>query len=505
MTIYDTVFPEDLQEIDFDVVIVGTGPAGSTIAKTLSAAPGVKVCLLEAGELKPSEDSQEHYNGDWEFSWNDKIRADENICRISRLRCFGGTSNHWSGFCSPLQPFDFETRAWVPNSGWPIEYEQYSKYFRRASDTIGIPYFAESKLGEIENKWPHFSQDRSFFPNIFYQRNTSFSQKYGDDFRRAKNLTLLTNATLIAIKIDDDTVRHLVVKDRQNKQHKIRCKAVVLACGGIENARLMLNWGFGEKNKNIGRYFMGHLHWATENRPYTIWSDVNLKLYQEKFINKKGDVTFAFLNPSAKLQSDGEILNNILGLRQWSLETEGEVSDNEDDVAFEYKRFAIGAAGANNSPQGKMKALQFNISCECEPHWDSRVELTNNVDNFGLKKARVVKKFTALEAKTFLTSTLQFYRFLFSNRLGKCGIESNIGHVYENVQMGLGWHHIGTTRMGTSPKNAVIDGDCKVFGLNNLFLAGSSIFPTSGSVNPTFSIVALAHRLADKLLERIGN
>jgi choline dehydrogenase-like flavoprotein len=72
----------------------------------------------------------------------------------------------------------------------------------------------------------------------------------------------------------------------------------------------------------------------------------------------------------------------------------------------------------------------------------------------------------------------------------------------EAPEMSISWHHMGTTRMSSSPHRGVVDPDCRVHGIDNLFVAGSSVFPTASSGSPTLTIVALALRLAQHLERR---
>jgi choline dehydrogenase-like flavoprotein len=142
--------------------------------------------------------------------------------------------------------------------------------------------------------------------------------------------------------------------------------------------------------------------------------------------------------------------------------------------------------------ESKTNRYTLRIDAEQAPSPESRVTLGDDRDAMGERRLHVAWRHTTLDAESLLRTSE-----LFDQGLRRSGI-GRARSVPQPLQA-TGGHHIGTTRMATDPSAGVVDENCRVHGLANVYVASSSVFPTSGYANPTLTILALAIRLGDHL------
>ncbi len=312
--------------LEADICIAGGGAAGITLARELRGS-GAEVLLLEAGPESRDEDHQTLYEGETSGE------AEASQLKNSRLRAFGGTTGHWSGWCQALEPIDFESRDWIPRSGWPLDRETLDPFYRRAVDDveIGASEWDASTIMERAGR-ALLPFDETNATSVLYQYSppTRFGEAYGDDLEAADNVEVYLHANVvhIALNANGDAVERLECETLEGNSFTAEADEFVVAMGGLETPRMLL---------------------ASNDR-----------------------------------KSDG-IGNDHGHHEQW----------------------------------------------------------------------------------------LEWLRG--------------------------GAHHMGTTRMSARPEKGVVDADCKVHGVDNLYVGGSSIYPSVGAANPTLTLVALAIRLADHL------
>ena len=249
--------PEAPQDIHCDLCIIGAGAAGITLAYAL-ADTGIQVCLLESGGLENAEDIQALYDGDSVGLAN----ASPIGCR---LRYFGGTTNHWEGWCAPLRDIDFEPRSWVPNSGWPIRKTDLDPYYERAQEICQIGSF-DFKT-DASHHFPEFAPDKAVTRHFQFSPPTRFGTVYRERLDRAANVQVLLYANTIGLETDASAteVRSVRLQTLQGRSGSVRARIFVLACGGMENARLLLlsnqvePTGMGNSSGLVGQYFMQHI------------------------------------------------------------------------------------------------------------------------------------------------------------------------------------------------------------------------------------------------------
>jgi choline dehydrogenase-like flavoprotein len=249
--------------IEGDICIVGSGAAGISMALEWLNTP-YKVILLEGGGFEYEQPMQDLYKG--KTTGQRYYPLDS-----ARLHYFGGTTGHWSGFCSTFDPIDFKERDWVPHSGWPIKREDLDPYYARAHKNLDLgPYDYSVKYWQ--DKDPELVSlpldDKAVYNKMWqFSPPTRFGTKYRDTIVKAPNIHLYTYANVTDITANENAsaVKEVTVKNLAGKKHTVRAKQFIIACCSIQNARLLLASnkqapkGLGNQNDNVGRYFMEHL------------------------------------------------------------------------------------------------------------------------------------------------------------------------------------------------------------------------------------------------------
>ena len=507
-------------QIQSDICIVGAGAAGITLARELTGGR-MDVCLLESGALEFDPKTQSLYRGDnVGFPYYD--------LELLRLRYFGGTTNHWSGTCRPLDEIDFERRDWVPHSGWPFDKSHMDSYYRHAQTICQLgPYDYEPAVLETDKNPPlPFKGNRVTTAISQQSPPTRFGQVYRDEIRTAKNIRTYLYANVVDIETEPSSqkVSRLRVATLEGRQFWVSSKVFVLATGAIENARLLLNAdkvqrnGLGNQYDLVGRYFMEHL---SVPGALLLPSDPNLRteLYSLRKVKDVTGQAYLVLAPETLRQegllsvrawltptSPQELMRNVSGWtvsaerllkegRTGNLDTSfmkdlwNVISDIDEVAIYSYRKLVRPARG--------VLSLYYHI--EHAPNPDSRVSLTSERDQLGMRRVKLSWQFGDPERRT-----LRRTNEIIGEELGRAGI-GRIQAIQSDAASGWppglrgAWHQMGTTRMDSDPTRGVVDENCRVHGLSNLYVAGSSVFPTSGYTNPTLTIVALSLRLADHL------
>jgi choline dehydrogenase-like flavoprotein len=511
---------QDKSKLRSDICIVGTGPAGITLAKELIDS-GLKVVILESGDFQFNPDIQNLYAGD----------IVENLppvpLDVSRLRYFGGTSNHWEGVCGPFDQIDFRARDWIPNSGWPLTRGELDPFYKKAQQLIGLgPYEYRSSAWTNEN-WDLFDIAGTDIAHAMRQVNPQrFGPVYQKDLEKAENVHVIFHANLTGVRTNEafDQVTAVEATALGGKSISIDAKNVVLACGGVENARLLLAFGFSSKLPAIGRYFNFHPHLLTgqlllerpilhSRSPYR-WHSMNGTRIMHNFLlseqvqereklpNHAATIEEIRL-PNTKGYSAGKRLyNRLRGKRNF---------DHVMDDLYDLLTDLDGAYTQWNGRHSEHQISLLNVETYLEqpPHPDSRIMLSKDKDALGIPRAKINWAYSAHEP----TSVQRFNELLASSfgaaGIGRMKIVDNIADPanFEELvrERSTGEHQIGATRISEDPASGVVDSNCKVHGINNLFCAGSSVFSTASWINPTITIVALSIRLAEHLQSHSGD
>ena len=523
----------DGQRLHADVCIVGAGPAGITLARKL-AEQGRSVCLLESGGEDFEQDTQ---------SLNAGASAGMTYYPLesSRLRFFGGTTHIWGGRCAPLDDIDFETREWVPYSGWPFGAEALADYYRNAHELLRLGRYAydERLWRDIGAPKPPF--DEKLFTTRFWQfdkREGPFALRRCADLAGSDNVNIILHANAVHIQADADArgVTHINISTLAGRQGRVSAAYYVLACGGIENPRLLLASrdveanGIGNRFDQVGRYFMEHPHCRAgrldSKQAYALWDGMRKRYLA-------GNVAAApALLPTASLQGEKGILNSALTFklqrdplrgvptaRKLYQRLKHELAPDRRGrrLHYEYRRLrnwfdrSLRPLGEQALAALGITGLSVIVRAEQAPNPQSRVRLSNRKDILGLPYPELDWRLSSQDRDTVtaLADTLQSeFERLGMGVLRKSGwleepaLEWPVDLSVGNHPIG-GYHHIGTTRMSADPRTGVVNADSRVHNYSNLYVAGSSVFPTSGWANPTLTIIALSLRLADHLHVRL--
>ena len=476
--------------IEADLCLIGAGAAGITIARRL-AARGWSICLLEGGGFESESAVQNLYAGQVEATAPSTSNA---YMTRSRLRYFGGSTNHWTGYCRPLDEIDFTERSWVPHSGWPFDRSVLAPYYGEAAEILQIPRFDnERDEGTGWEPGTLVTETGEFLTKQFHlSPPTRFARRYRSGLASARRIQTYLHANVVGIETSESgrVINRVRVSTLSGKRHEVRARHNVLAAGGIENARLLLNGdgvrpdGIGNDQDLVGRFFMEHPH--VQNAGDLILSNplVNPDRYGREGPRR------AVLCSSPQLQRTHRLLNMSVMLN----------FDPSQSVPGSVQRVSNAVFGL--APEGDRRAVPATwsgcyVRAEQEPNPESRVMLSDERDALGMLRARLNWKMTAVDIGN-IYRTMELLGLVLG-RTGRGRVRQAVDTLDPWSSVRGGDHHMGTTRMSTTAATGVVDADCTVHGLTNLHVAGSSVFPTAGYANPTLTVVALALRLADHL------
>lgn len=518
------------QTLEADICIIGGGAAGISLALEMGKTAH-RILLLESGGLEFEDDTQALYDGEsvgWDYYPLD----------ATRLRFFGGTTNHWGGMCTRLNPIDFEQRPWVPLSGWPIRLSDLEPHFERAHelcqigpvDYDGDGWAVRQGRPQLQPHLPRFiSRAAQFSPP------TRFGEVYREPLERFATVHVLLHATVSELVQDEagKTLAHVAGRTLAGNTFAVRARTYVLACGAIENARILLlsnqqePAGVGNRHDLVGRHFMEHLSvwpgWVVPSGKVALAPFFEIRTagafdiggylaMSEAQQREEGLLNLSFfLEPRDKIhfpQPKGVRSAHRLAqdIKQGTLPDHffGHVRNVLTDFDKILDRTHDKLTGKESETVVAENALLAGISMEQAPDPQSRVTLSEDRDALGLNRVRLDWRLGELDRHTWRRGME-----IFGAEMTRAGL----GQLWmEDPDTADGWpeetyghhHHMGTTRMHDDPRQGVVDRDCRVHGLENLYVAGGSVFPTGGYSWPTLNIVALTLRLARHLTEKMG-
>ncbi|WP_185961369.1 FAD-dependent oxidoreductase [Telmatospirillum sp. J64-1] len=483
------------QPILADICIIGGGAAGITIAHELIGS-GLSVCLLESGGVDYDPPTQTLYEG---------ITTGQPYFPLdaTRLRYFGGSTNHWSGWCTPLMDIDFKPRPWLKDSGWPFSAEHLHPFYERAQHLCRLASYAYDRA-----PWPEDPPLPAFDPALIQRRfwqvsqvepwdmPVSFSTAYRPALELADNVEVILHANVTSIEATENAqaVDHLRVSTLEGKTARVQAQYYILACGGIENARLLLlsdsveTAGLGNRHDLVGRYFQEHPHIPVGE--VFVGSLLHDRLQGLQPHEHEEVVFLAGLFPAEDFQRRARILNTSIML--------GDIlpiqAEHPIPLPGRLLRYGPGPLSLTHSAPLFARSEQL-------PDPESRILLSHDRDSLGLRRPHLHWKLNDIDCETISVFTKLVGAEIARLGLGRVRVADWLREERPSFPPDLygGNHHMGTTRMSEDPRKGVVDADCRVHSVHNLFIAGSSVFPTSGAGNPTFTIVALALRLADHM------
>ena len=522
--------------IETDVCIIGGGTAGITLALEFDKYP-FRTCLIESGGFRPNAPTQDLYRGE-------SVGLPYEFGDGCRTRYFGGSSNCWGGWCRPMEEEDFAQREWVPNSGWPFAKSELVPYYER---TQGILKLASSQfdtdswieaIGSPEVRKIPFVTGRVVDGISQFSPPVRFGKLYRRQLARSKKVSVYLYANAVDLQTDgSQTVRRLKVKTLSGREAIVSAKVFILAAGGIENARLLLasnsDWpsGLGNHNDLVGRFFMDHPRLFSgrirfrENWARNLLYDFKYH-YHNKEIAAHGTCVAAQFAIAPAVRAEEKLLNARVC---FSSVLPGEESPAAEILLRTRRRFRRREKTSQSFTQDMLalaarpfdatsfvlahylnlrsliKHSRFQAIVEPIPDRDSRVMLSQQRDRLGMNRVRVDWRLGDLVKRTFDRTLAIVAEELSLADVADVDLDPSIenGGWPKTFEKEGTFHHMGTTRMHDSAKQGVVDRNCRLHGTNNLYVAGSSVFPTAGANFPTITIVALALRLADHVAAKM--
>ena len=459
--------------------VIGSGPAGMTIARKLAEA-GKKVFLFEAGGEEISEESQDIYKGK-------VINGEYFPLDTSRLRFLGGSSNHWGGSCMNFEDYDFKAKKASPDGAWPINAQDLNPYKNEASETLDAKPVPESVKLEMEGDydWVINKFSRGLYP-------IPQQEKYFNYLEKKQNLFVFLNSNLVSLITDGEKIASATFANYQSESRKIHADNFVLATGGIENSRILLYNNIKNKGKlvknprTLGKYYMDH--------PLDVMAGY-LGFFNRNAAPKS---YFHLFSPQKKLLDTYKILS-FTCFKYKRLKTFGSSRQTAENLNIQLnkKLLAISRKTVNEN----LSYTDLFVFPELEPIMENSVALGQETDRFGVPRVNLSIRLGELFYRTNRISCLVLSKYMLEKKLGRVKLAQHI--LREEPAQVLRWgnHHMGGTRMAENNEWGIVDKNCLVFGQKNLYIAGSSVFPSGGANTPTYTIVQLALRLADHLLK----
>jgi choline dehydrogenase-like flavoprotein len=515
-----------------DICIVGGGAAGIAMALEFVNS-AYQVVLLESGGLEFKQAAQALYQG---ASTGRSIAPLE----FTRRRQFGGTTNTWFGRCRPLDEIDFQERNWIAHSGWPISRSDLDTYYARAQRLL--------ELDEYNYTASRWADDLSELRRIKsagletkvfqFSPPSNFGRLYLEQLERARNIQvyLSANAVRIALQPDGRSVASIQCMTLAENNFQVRAKSYVLAASALEATRLLLvsndnhQSGIGNGHDLVGRFFMEHVSGfcGTIDKSSGTLPSSYFKLNYEVGQKNLG-VTKAIGIPETKMREQG-LLNaaaffvkraTYKGQDAYYSRTMASLLEINQMLRHETKLAPLQLFRQTGRSIKSLHTILpillrrishaiepsyswgLQIQLETVPHLESRVTLSDRKDKLGVHQINVHWQTTRQDVENYR----QVEELLYTG-LQKLGFTTRrFAHELDSdgwpISMTASKHHMGTTRMHASPRQGVVDANCRVHGVDNLHIASSSVFPTAGMANPTLTILALAVRLADHIKSRL--
>jgi choline dehydrogenase-like flavoprotein len=528
-------------DLDAEICIVGAGPVGIALGLSLAEA-GRQILVLEAGGFWPDPETQALYEGEVDAAG---LHPPPDHYRERR---FGGSSTIWGGRTMPFDPIDFEARPYIPHSGWPIGFETLRPFYAQATRLCEAgrdAFTIETAFDTPRRPMIEGFVGEHFTTNTLerFSCPTDFGRRYRHKLEAGKSLRVVTHANVTGWDLSPggERVTALAVRTLSGKSGRVTAGRIVLALGGLETARLMLASGLGQRLGALGRYYMCHiagtigsLHFPGPRtrvwngydvaddgtycrRRFALRPETQARLGIGNFVARlhhpripdprhhNGILSALYLaKPLIPYEYRKRLLGDeASGLGLWLRHAANVAADLPATLGFMLHLLRDRTLAERKYPSIviRSKANYFSLDFHAEqvPDPDSRVVLTGQTDALGMRRLKADWRYGAADVDTVSRSLALLAEDIERSGTGRFDYDPAQIETEMTRYGAYGGHHIGTARMGTDPATSVVDADCRVHGLDNLFVAGSAVFPTSSQANPTLTAVALALRLAGHL------
>jgi choline dehydrogenase-like flavoprotein len=522
--------PQD-STLTADLCVVGSGAAGIALALEL-ASTRLSLIIVESGGFEPDPATQSLAEGE-------VIGLPTFPLNVSRLRMFGGTTGHWGGFCRPFDPLDFEERPWVPHSGWPIGISDVRPHYDRAQELcqVGPPDYDPAQWDLKDTPPLPLGGGKVGTTLIQFSPPTRFGVRYRDTIVKAPNIHLVLNSNVIRIELSANglEVNRVAAATLSGNKFFVKARAYVLAAGGIENPRILLAsnqivpQGVGNDNDLVGRYFADHINLDTA-AIFALSDKYSFALYQREQrqttrtpLRAKGSnvsvmgllcLTEAAQRSERALNYSAELPTTyfsdlFLHQERYSHPSqsdsggESQIARMRETLTTLYENLDDAISAALHGASVRHGYYQLMTVQEQAPNPASRVLLSERRDKLGVPMARLDWRLTDLDRHTLRVATRLIAQSMGAAGVARLRVSMDLESSAWPLYMESSWHHCGTTRMHSNPRQGVVNENCRVHGMANLYVAGSSVFTTNSSANPTLTIVALALRLGQHLKETL--
>lgn len=549
------MLPTPKSSLIADVCIVGTGPAGLSLARELSKTD-LRICVLESGGRKADAAMADLNTGGVESPQGYQAET----LRVGRRRQLGGSANLWNHElrgqrgkfirCVALDEIDFERRDWIPLSGWPFSLRDLAPFYERAHQACRIGPFGRSAEAWWHGKSASAPPLRiKALESVVTQFCSAdiFQKDYQAELDKAANVRLFTQSVLLNLRTEKkspDVISSVEVARADGSRFVVKARLVVLAAGGLENTRILLlneatrNGGPGNQHDLVGRCFMDHPSITLGTlTPSSAGVYDRTTFYDQHFVN--GVPIMGQLRLSSEVMRREKLLNACAVLVPHFKNLRSNLPAVIKQIAAKGPRYLAGRLWPEPQPQLQYqydspfeneevplslrqrllegyyserfcgwsrvndKARHFGeigvrSLVEQSPDLANRIVLGGDVDAFGQQRLKLFWRWSEIDLRS-IRRTQEVLRDEFS-AAGMGVFTPTRESAGAKPRVFFSPHHfMGTTRMHDNPRHGVVDANCRVHGLQNLFVTGSSVFPTGGFANPTLTIVALALRLSDHL------
>ncbi|MGB8337419.1 MAG: GMC family oxidoreductase [Burkholderiales bacterium] len=508
-----------------DICIVGMGAAGLPIAVSLARKNRSVICI-ESGDFEFREDIHE-------LNRVEMTGLAHPSSTSGRFRVFGGTTTKWGGQMLPLDRFDFEGRPWQERSGWPITYDELVPYYEQALQLTGL----ENVVRSDEEVWNTLGFPRPMLAphvEVFLSRwlpEPKFNALFGDEVRNFPNLSLLSTFNAIAFDGDIGQVRTLRCASLDGRRITVEAKEFVLCMGGIETARfLQYDYADGSStpwaaNRMIGKCFADHpairVGRFIPNNPkrfHEIFDNIYLRglKYEPRMrlnpsllrSQQSANVGGMFIFKSNHTESIKEVVSFLKSVVSGRPSWAGLRATLHAWSALPViLRKAWNYKVLNRTYHPQDTAIHLAVSVEQLPSENNTITLSDRRDALQQKAAAINWRIGEAEVAAVLLFVSEFSAAVEGSKLGRLQLEPCIEQRDSEEMIRRAYdqnHHIGSTRMASDMSEGVVNPDLRVFGVDNVYVCSSSVFPTGGFSNPAHTIIALALRLADHLCEKVN-
>lgn len=529
-----------------DLCIVGAGAAGIALALQYVRG-GASVLLLESGGRAPERATQALCEGEV---------ADERLHAPPhryRARVFGGSTTIWGGRCTPLEPVDFEPSPALRHGGWPIGADALAPYWADANRLCeaGDPRYTADEALPGGTPLVQDFDGASFSADTLerFSCPTDFAARYGARLHASRDVRVLLHANVTALRLDPAGRRldHLVVRTLAGGGFTVRPRACVLAVGGLETPRLLLAsrseahpLGVGNAHDVVGRYYMCHLAGTLgsvrfapgvrvahgyeraddgvycrrrfalrpQARRQHVLPGFVARLHHPRITDPGhgvGALSLLLLaRPLIPWEYARRLQGGPRGIATWLRHAGNVLRDLPATARFGLHLLRERRLADRKFPsivvQPRRRAYSLDVHAEQAPDPASRITLVEHArDALGMPRLRIDWRYASHDIAAVRRALVLLAEDLARSGVGTLDCDDAAVEAELTRYGAYGGHHIGTTRMGTDPRMSVVDADCRVHGIGNLYVAGSAVFPTSSQANPTLPLVALALRLATHL------